>query len=109
MTAVERTVCLPAVVTAMGLCDTALGASRAAQVKIQKKGKNVPPTFLAASRYRTSSICFVQIDSLLVPFATKRRKSGSSLLVHFLFSGALDLLQLLACNIKKGHESKKSS
>ena len=39
--------------------------------------------------YRASSICFVQLDSLLV---------------HLLFSGALALLQLFVCNIKNVHE-----
>ena len=47
---------------------------RAEHVVLLRSLSSVPPTFLAASRYRAASICFVQIDALLV---------------HLLFSGAL--------------------
>ena len=47
----------------------------------------VPLTFWATSRYRASSMCCVQLDSLLV---------------HLFFSRAFVLLQLFSCDTNKG-------
>ena len=73
----------------MELLHAYVGVSlvRAEHVVLLRPLSSVPLTFLATSRYRASSVCFVQLVALPM---------------HLLLSGALALLQLFGCNAETG-------